>query len=266
MPSANTPLRPCFDLSRNRAETVDDLRHLLGRLEGIPLKTSVIPFGLPAIDARLPQGGLACGALHEVAPQTEGDMPAAFGFIAALLRRMPPGGPVLIVLSSRKFARCGRPHGHGLRTLGLDPARVILAETPDEKLALWAIEKALHSRAPSAVVGAVGAKLDLKTSQRLNFAAAEANTPLVLLRPVGAIGTNTAVTRWRVGAAMAARDRFGLLTRWRWRLELERCRNGRVGEWLVEFDHVANCFSLAAAMADPAHARAPDTQAIRRAG
>lgn len=265
MPSVHAPSRPCFDPQQSRAETVDELRLMLARLDRIPLKPSILPFGLPAIDQRLPQNGLSCGALHEVAPVTEADTPAAFGFIAALMSRIPPGGPVLIVLSSRKFARCGRPHGHGLHTLGLDPARVILAETADETLALWAIEEALRSRAPAAVVGAVGAKLDLKMSQRLNFAAADTNTPLMLLRPSAAIGTNTAATRWRIGAAMAARDRFGLLTRWRWRVELERCRNGRVGEWLVEFDHVANCFSLAAALADPAHARAPDAQAIRRA-
>jgi protein ImuA len=66
---------------------------------------------------------------------------------------------------------------------------------------------------------------------------------------------SAAATRWRVGAAPAARDRFGLITRARWRLTLERCRNGRTGEWMVEYDHVAHRFSLAAALADPAVSR-----------
>ena len=35
-------------------------------------------------------------------------------------------------------------------------------------------------------------------------------------------------------------------------MTLERCRNGRPGEWLLEFDHAAHRFSLAAALADPA--------------
>jgi protein ImuA len=72
------------------------------------------------------------------------------------------------------------------------------------------------------------------------------------------------MTRWRIGAAAAARDRFGLITRWQWRVKLERCRNGRPGEWLVEFDH-AYRFSLAAAMADPAFSHGAITRSFRRA-
>ena len=114
MPSVHAPSRPCFDPRQSRAETVDELRLMLARLDRIPLKPSTLPFGLPAIDARLPQGGLSCGALHEVVPVTEADTPAAFGFIAAHAQpHVRRGGPVLVVLSSRKFARCGRPHGHG---------------------------------------------------------------------------------------------------------------------------------------------------------
>ena len=251
--------------SRSRAEVVDELRRLLVKTGCIPLRASVLPFGLPALDACLPRAGLASGALHEAAPETDSDMPAAFGFIAAFLSRLPPGGPVLFVLSSRQVARYGQPHGHGLNGLGLDPARVILVETRDEKLALWAMEEALRSRAPAAVVGAVGERLDLKTSQRLNFAAGACEIPLVLLRPARAMGSNAAATRWRIGTAKAARDRFGLMANWRWQVKLERCRNGRTGEWLVEFDHVTHCFSLAATLADPAHSRDPGTPSLRRA-
>src|SRR5882757_9416329 len=44
------------------------LREQIQRLEGVPLRTrTVLPFGIEAIDGRLPEGGLALGALHEVA-------------------------------------------------------------------------------------------------------------------------------------------------------------------------------------------------------
>ena len=97
-------------------------------------------------------------------------------------------------------------------------------------------------------------KLDLKSSQRLQLAATDAGLPLFLLRPAEILEASAAATRWRVAPAPAARDRFGLITHPRWHLRLERCRNGRAGEWIVEYDHVAHCFSLAAALADPAHA------------
>jgi len=148
----------------------------------------------------------------------------------------------------------GRLHGHGLSGLGLDPARLILVETAHRRETLWAIEEALRSGAPAAVAGVVD-KLDLKLSQRLQLAAVDCGLPLLLLRPAEILESSAAATRWRVGPAPAARDRFSLFARSRWHLLLERCRNGRAGEWVVEYDHVAHRFSLAAALADPALSR-----------
>jgi len=260
---------------QNRARIVDDLRRVLPRLEALPAKA--LPFGVSALDDCFPQGGLAFGALHEVAAESDGDLPAAFGFVAALLARMQ-GGPVLLITSPRGLS--GSPHGHGLNALGLDPARLILVEAGDERQALWAMEEALRSGAPAAVSGAIGKGLDLKASQRLQLAARTSGLPLLLLRPGGALGgalgggalgggalgLSAATTRWRIGAAEAARDRFGLIARWRWRVRLERCRNGRPGEWVVEWDHVAHRFSLAAALADPALPRSAGTHFFARAG
>jgi protein ImuA len=255
------PFNVSASYNRNHAKVVDELRRLLPRLEALGTRT--LPFGLAALDAHLPQGGLLYGALHEVAPESDEDMPAAFGFAAALLGRVP-AGPIVLVLSSRKFARCGRPYGHGLTAFGLDPARLILVEAREEKEALWAMEEALRSGAPAAVAGTVE-KFDFRTSQRLHLAARDSERPLLLLRPARALGSSVAVTRWRIGAALAARDRFNLVDRWRWRVRLERCRNGLPGQWLVEFDH-AYRFSLAAALADPALSRGSGAQSFLRAG
>jgi protein ImuA len=240
---------------RSRADVVQDLRRLLPRLERAAAETRALPFGVPALDSYLPQRGLAFGALHEVAPAGEADEAAAFGFVTALLGRVPQG-TVCLVFSRRQPSR---PHGHGFNTLGLDPARVILVET-DDKQALWAMEEALRSAVPAAVVGALDTGLDLKTSQRLHLAAGESGRLLVLMRPARA-GPSAAMTRWRVAAAAAARDRFGLIARWRWHVTLERCRNGRPGEWLLEFDHAAHRFSLASALADPALVRSAGARA-----
>jgi protein ImuA len=263
-----------------RAAIVDELRRRLPRMEGVAATARVLPFGLAPLDGHLPRGGLALGALHEVAPHAHGDTPAAFGFLVALLARLSarepdPGKdraptrisrPVLLVSSRRALADHGRPHGHGLQPLGLDPAQLILVETQNEAQALWALEETVRSAVPAAVAGALG-KLDLKTSQRLHLAAGEAGLPLVLLRPAQAAEASAAATRWRIGAAEAARDRFGLVARTRWNVRLERCRNGRTGDWLVEFDHAAYRFSLAAPLADPALSRRPGADtALRRAG
>ena len=244
---------------RGRMAIVAELRRLLPRMEGAPAR--VLPFGVPDLDMYLPHGGLACGGLHEIMPADAG-MSAAFGFVAAILTRLPSDGPVLLISAPRGFGDYGRPHGHGLNGLGLDPTRVILVEAGSDGLALWAMEEALRSGAPAAVAGAIGKGLDFKASQRLQLAARDAGLPLLLLRPAGTTGASAGATRWRIAAARARRDRFGLMARWRWRVHLERCRNGRPGEWLVEWDHVTHRFSLAAALADTAIPRSAGAQSI----
>ena len=251
-----------LSVMRNRAEVAAELRRLLPKIQDFRT-AKAIPFGLSAIDRYLPQGGLAGGGLHEFVPEA-GATPAAFGFIVALLARVAQPHPLLLVLPSYGLRDYGRPYGHGLSTLGLDPHRLILVETAHRRDTLWAIEEALRSGAPAAVAGVID-KLDLKSSQRLQLAATDAGLPLLLLRPAQNLESSAAATRWRVGTQQAARDRFGLFAHPRWHLQLERCRNGRPGEWLVEYDHVAHRFSLAAALADHALSRSAGEKPLRQA-
>jgi protein ImuA len=246
---------------RNRALIVEELRRLMPGKEDL---RTALPFGLPALDFHLPHGGLTCGSLHEIVPET-GATAAAFGFMAALLVRLPGPRPLVFVAPAYQAREHGRLYGHGLLAFGLDPARLILVETAHRKDTLWALEEALHSGAPAAVAGFVD-QLDLKLSQRLQLAAVAAGLPLLLLRQAQNLESSAAATRWRVGTAEAARDRFGLFARPRWHLQLERCRNGRPGEWMVEYDHVAHRFSLAAALANPAFSRSAGEKIFRRAG
>jgi protein ImuA len=256
---------------RSRAAVMHELRRLLPATESSRQGGlyKILPFGVAAVDSYLPEGGLTCGALHEVVPETESELPAAFGFVVAFLARLSLPPPLIFVLPAYGRREHGRLSGHGLNALGLDPARLTLIETAHRKETLWAIAEALRSAAPQAVVGMID-KLDLKTSQKLHLAASDAGLPLLLLRPAQTLEASAAATRWRVGTAEAARDRFGMYARPRWHLQLERCRNGRPGEWVVEYDHVAHRFSLAAALADSALSRGASDrsskQACRQAG
>jgi len=283
--------------AHRRAAVMHELRRLLPVGEGLR-KTR--PFGLAALDSHLPAGGLGCGALHEVVPETAAALPAALGFVAAILARLfspppcgeglgvgverfcksdlspnhpppyppPQGGrekKIVFVLPAHEQRRHGRLSGHGLNTLGFDPARAILVETAHRKDTLWVMAEALRSAAPLAVAGMID-RLDLKTSQKLQLAAGDAGLPLLLVRPAATLEGSAAATRWRIGTAPAARDRFGMHAHLRWRLHLERCRNGRPGEWVVEYDHVAHRFSLAAALADPALSDGAGDRPCRQAG
>jgi protein ImuA len=251
-----------------KAARIAALRQVVAKLETVApgAKAHHLSLGVPEVEAHLPDPGLACGVLHEMAAASHGDRPAAFGFLfaltAAALRSRP--GPAVLVATRRALADFGRPCGHGLAQLGLDVGRLLIVETSTDKDALWTIEDALRSEArPAMVAGAISGNLDLTRSRRLNLAAAAHATQLVLLRTSIAAGTSAAATRWRIAAAPAARDRFGAFAGPRWRVALERCRNGRPGQWLIEWTHVAHRFRLVESVADCA----PVVRAgLRRAG
>jgi|HubBroStandDraft_2_1064218.scaffolds.fasta_scaffold134439_1 protein ImuA len=254
-PTALSNLLGAPSQARSRAAVMHELRRLLPAYEGSCREGlhKILPFDLAAVDSHL-EGGLARGAFHEVVPEMQAALPAAFGFIAAFLARISSPFPLVFVLPVYTERRHGRLSGHGLNALGLDPTRLIVIETAHRKDTLWAIAEALRSTAPAAVAGMIDT-LDLKTSQKLQLAAGDAGLPLLLLRPAPTLEASAAATRWRIGTAEAARDRFGLYARPRWHLHLERARNGRPGEWVMEYDHVAHRFSLAATLADPAFSR-----------
>ena len=292
---------PSLSLIPDRAVVLARLRGLLARQAGWREDVNAtLPFGLAALDSHLPNGGLACGALHEIVPTRQAALPTAFGFMVALLSRFfspppcgeglgvgmersgavvdtltsshdpspfppPQGGreKIIFVMPAHALRQCGRLSGHGLKGLGLNPRCAILVETAHWQDSLWALVEALRSAAPQAVAGMID-RLDLKTSQKLHLTAAEAGLPLLLLRPSQTLESSAAATRWRIDAAAGARDRFGSYARARWQVQLERCRNGRPGEWVVEYDHVAHRFSLVAALADLSLSRGTGDQSRRQ--
>jgi protein ImuA len=240
----------------------------MARLEGVSHGSSAyLSLGADTLHAHLSGPGLPCGVLNEISAAAYGDGAAACGFLFALMAAALSvrSGPAVFVAYRRCLADLGTPYGHGLVQLGFDPGRLLLVEVRSDKDALWAMEEALRSPARPAMVGGwVEDGLDLTTSRRLNLAAAPRATPLALLRASAASSTTAAATRWRIASAPAAYDQFGAFAHPRWKAALERCRNGRTGEWLIEWDHVAHRFRLVESMAD--RAPAAERAGVRRAG
>ena len=242
-----------LDLPENPC--IAKLRRSIAKLETSFLRArpTTLSLGVPEIHRHLPGPGLACGVLHEVSAASYGDTPAALAFLFALTSLALQAKPGLLILvhSQRACAQWGRPYGHGLDRLGVDPSRLMLVEAHTDKEALWGIEEILRSRVqPAMVAGALANRPDLTASRRLNLAAAALAIPLALATPARAGGESAAATRWRIGTLPASRDRFGALLNPCWSVSLERCRHGRPGTWFVEWNHVAHRFSLVEGMAD----------------
>src|SRR5229473_7285951 len=100
-------------------------------LEGTPLRArTVLTFGVEAIDSRLPGGGLALGALHEVAGGGNAAIDgAAAALFAAGIAARTKGKVLWCVTRQDLFAPA-------LAQAGLAPDRVIYVEAGDEKTVL----------------------------------------------------------------------------------------------------------------------------------
>jgi len=260
-----------------RAASLDALRDRIRQLEQ-PARHGVLPFGVAAIDAALPGGGLACGAMHEIlgAGGDEEDGAAAAGFIAGILARLGPIGGMRAVLWCLR-----RPelYGPGLLAHGLEPARLVVVVARRDDDVLWAVEEGLRAPGLAAVVGEVG-RLPMVAGRRLQLAAERSGVTLFLLRrwrdaaaaAAERARPSAAMTRWRVAALPSAdiENQPGI-GRSRWRVDLVRCRGGVPAGWDVEVADATGHVSLSAGLADRPAAAQPvaERSAIgprRRAG
>jgi hypothetical protein len=114
------------------------LKESFSALERADAPLLPVPLGCGAMRAALPRGGLDRGALHEIAPASNGDGPAALGFVAALSARglADTEGAALLVASAGSLSGSGRLDGHGLNGLGLDPGGLVLVEAEADRDAL----------------------------------------------------------------------------------------------------------------------------------
>ena len=105
---------------------IEELRERIRRLEGAAgRRRLVLPYGLMEIDRHLRGGGLALGALHEVAGGGHGAIAAAALFAAGIAA--PLRGRVLWCLARQDL------FAPALAQAGLMPDRVIYVEAGDEK-------------------------------------------------------------------------------------------------------------------------------------
>jgi len=237
-----------------------ELKARIARLGGSgKVGRAVLPFGISELDGRLPGGGFAFGALHEIVGGGFGAMhgAAAVLFVAGLLARAE--GPVLWCLNAHDL------FAPALSGVGLHPDRVIYAEAGDERTVLFCMEEGLRHAGLAGVVGEVS-RLSMTASRRLQLAAETSGIiAFVIRRWCDRAATNgfrqltAATTRWRVNAVPSSPLPVAGIGRPRWLVALIRSRAGECGEWEVEACDAQGHLALPADLADRS-AQAEDGQ------
>jgi protein ImuA len=212
-----------------------ELRERIEKLEGRPAsKRDVLPFGVEPMDNHLPGGGLALGALHEVAGGGNGaiDGAAAALFVAGIVARTK--GKVLWCVTRQDL------FAPAIAAVGLAPGRVIYVEGGDEQAVLDCFEEGLRHGGLGAIVAEV-ARLSMTASRRLQLAAESSGTIGIAIRrwrrhsEAADFGQPTAaVTRWRVSVLPSRPLPVPGVGRARWHVELIRCRAGEAADFEVE--------------------------------
>jgi protein ImuA len=219
---------------------IDDLRSKIARIghrHENARKQGVLPFGVPAIDSTLPDGGLALGAIHEVSSagsQAEHATAAAL-FIAGVLARL--SGQVLWVTERNDL------YLPALAAVGLSPARVIFAEAAKDEI-LQVAEDAVRARCLAGVVAEITGALAMTATRRLQLAAEQCGVTVLLLRrsrkhdDPALVVPSAAMSRWRVvtlpsPAPLPHSPKTPGLARARWHVDLLRCRGANGASWDV---------------------------------
>jgi protein ImuA len=214
---------------------IAQLRQSLRALQkpaGIADGPGILPLGIERIDLAL-GGGLARGALHEIAAAGEAHIAAAAGFALGLASS---GARLVWIAADMALAESGAPYGPGLETFGLAPERLLTVSVARSRDLLWAREEALRCRAVGAVIGEWRhGTIDMVTQRRLSLATTESGALALLLRAAPSDEASTAATRWTVGAAPNAC----------FAVELVRNRRGPLGAWILEWSDSDERFLLA---------------------
>jgi protein ImuA len=241
---------------------------------GLPIRRSgivsvssppTIPTGVPRLDERL-NGGLPEAALTEIHGTGTRDTGAVTGFAFALaslvLQRGASEGPVFWIGTEDGFHEGGFPYAPALlEDYGLLPEKIILSRTRKVEDALWAAGEAARLKAISTLIIEIRGnpvRLDLTVTRRLQRRAALAGRPVFLLRQSSGAGANEAGTSGAAPTAAPVRLLLspapaglrqtvsgplpGAIGPPAFRVRIDKNRNGRFGEFLLEWNPDTHSF------------------------
>lgn len=189
-----------------------------------------ISIGLKPVEDAFPNAVFPTGAVHEFLTASKEDAAATAGFMAGVLSNLTSSGGTCVWVGM-----CRNIFPPALKIFGINPERVIFAELKKEKEVLWVMEEALKCKGLAAVIGEIK-DIDFKTSRRLQLAVEQSRvTGFIVRNNPRQLNTIACVARWKI-TPLASENAVPGVGFARWNVALQKVRNGKPGNWEVEWN------------------------------
>jgi protein ImuA len=221
-------------MKNNKNDTFEKLKQELLSFSGYKANlNSHSAISLGPIDQAFPNNTFPIGGLHEFLSVSQEDSAATYGFVMAVVAKIVQTGGVVLWISTSRLA-----FPPALLVFGIKPDHVIFLDLEKERDCLWAMEEGLKCEGLSAIVCEMK-QVDFTASRRFQLAVEQSGVTGFLLRhQVRLPSSIAALTRWKVSPLQSELpyDIPGLGAP-RWKVELQKVRNGKPGLWNIEFSH-----------------------------
>ena len=217
-----------------KADIITQLKKELLALQGFrPLVHAHQQIDLGTINHSFPNSQFPLGVNHEFICSSKESLAASSGFIAGILSSMLTKGGAVVWISSSQII-----FPPALVSFGIDPSQFIFIHLRNQKEINWTIEEALKCEGLAAVVGEL-ANIDLTISRRLQLAAEQSRVTGFLLRhQPKQINTTAFTCRWQIQSIKSeTTDGFPGVGYSRLKVELLKVRNGKPGQWVIEWSN-----------------------------
>ncbi len=193
-----------------------------------PAAPGVIP---GALREAFPNAQFPLAAVHEFIITTEEESAATSGFVSGILASlMRKGGACIWINSSKQI------FPPALKSFGIAPEKIIFINLKKEKEILWAMEEALKCEGLAAVIGEMQ-ELSFTASRRLQLAVEKSQvTGFIFRNKPRNVNITACISRWKITPVPGEfEDGMPGVSFPRWKVELLKVRNGKSGNWQIEF-------------------------------
>ena len=247
--------------SQIKNDYLENLKNQIGSIDG-RVARHLMPLAVEPLDSAL-SGGLALGRVHMLCGMMQAHGVVS-GFATALVRRLvthlsatgKPAGPVVWCPAS-SAGGAGMLYGHGLAALGLDPAGLMIVDTPHPARRMAALDDIARTDGLAAVVAEYDGMQKssdywMRLIRRIQLAAEASRVTVFLLgAPLAANGCETV---WHIAPSDHASNRISntayapvksaqQLWQPAWQVRLQRARGGYPFQGHIGWDLASGRFT-----------------------